>query len=99
MNMEHVADEYRAYQQLRSDLVAVIEHMEPAIVSQSELSRRFGITPTVLRRLRSARRVRPVRKSHRRNARLRYRLREVLLPIVRDGVYGTGRIRNGVDRS
>ena len=95
MDVQQLKTEYRAYQQLRRDLVTDIEQTNDTAVSPTELSRDFGVTPTVLRRLRSNRKVRPVRKSRRRNARLRYRVRDVLLAIVRDGIYGTGRIRNG----
>lgn len=95
MDKSNVKTEYRAYQEIRRELAAQIERLELPTVSASELRREFGVTPTVLRRLVSLKRVRAVRKSRRRNARVRYRLREVLLVLIADGMYATGRIRNG----
>ena len=93
MNKSALKTEYHAYQDIRREFAAQIERLELPTVSASELRREFGVTPTVLRRLVSLKRVRAVRKSRRRNARVRYRLRDVLLVLVGDGMYATGRVR------
>jgi len=95
MNKDTLTTEYRAYQDIRREFAVQIEEIGPTTASASELRAEFGITPTVLRRLVSSGRVRPVRRSRRRNSRVRYRLREVLRAVVGDGVYATGRVRNG----
>ena len=95
MNKSTLRTEYLAYQEIRCELAAEIEELALTTVSASELRRDFGITLTVLRRLVSSGRIRPVRKSRRRNARVRYRLRDVLRAVVANGMYAAGRIRNG----
>ncbi len=99
MNKTIVKTEYQAYQEIRCALAAEIDELDLTTVSASELRRDFGITPTVLRRLVSSGRVRPVRRSRRRNARVRYRLRDVLQAVVKDGMYAAGRVRNGGQHS
>ena len=94
MNINAVTIEYQAFQDLRGDLAEQIEQMDDRLISASELRRKFGITSTVLQKLRASRRIRPIRRSRKRNARVHYSLRQVLLALVRDGVYATGRIRN-----
>lgn len=99
MNKNDLRTEYRAFQGIREQLAAEIDQLDLTTASASELRRDFGITPTVLRRLVTSRRIRPVRKSRRRNARVRYHLREVLRTLVADGMYATGRVRNGKHRN
>lgn len=93
MNKAQLRSEYQAYQEIRLELAAEIEQLDLMTVSASELLRAFGVTNTVLRRLVSSGRVRAIRKSRRRNARVRYRLRDVLRTLVGDGLYAAGRIR------
>src|SRR5687768_4321576 len=95
MTKAHLTIEYKAFQDIRKELASEIESLDGTTVSASELARDFDITTTVLRRLVSSRRLRPVRKSRRRNARVRYRLRDVLRALICDGMYATGRVRNG----
>lgn len=95
MSIKNLKTEYEAYQAIRRQLVTEIEELDDTVASASAIRLDFRITPTVLRRLASAGKIRPIRRSRRRKARVRYRVRDVLLAIVRDGVYGTGRIRNG----
>lgn len=93
MNKGALRTEYHAYQDIRREFAARIDRLDLPTVSASELHREFGVTPAVLQRLVSSGRVRAVRKSRRRNARVRYRLRDVLLVLVGDGIYATGRVR------
>ena len=93
MTNTDVKVEYQAYQAIRRHLAVEIQQLDLTTASAPELRRDFGITPTVLRRLVSAGRVRPVRKSRRRNARVRYHVRDVLRALVADGIYATGRVR------
>jgi len=95
MTFQELKNEYEAYQAIRRQLVVEIQEADNATASAAAIHADFGITPTVLRRLASSGKIRQVRKSRRRKARVRYCVRDVLLAILRDGIYGTGRIRNG----
>ena len=71
MNINNLKTEYEAYQAIRRELVTEIEQMDDTLASPTAIRRDFGVTPTVLTRLASAGKIRPVRKSRRRSPRLR----------------------------
>jgi hypothetical protein len=86
LRLDQVKIQWDAFQSLRCDLAAMIEHLGDDMASANQIHITFGITPTIVRRLAARGKV---RKTGRR--RKRYHVRDVLLEVLHGG---TGRVRH-----
>jgi hypothetical protein len=85
LKLDQVKAQWDAFQSLRRDLESMIDRLGDDMASANQIQETFGITPTTVRRLAASGQVH--RTGRRRK---RYRVRDVLLAVLRSG---TGRIR------
>ncbi len=85
LEVDQVKPQWDAFQALRRDLEAMIDRLGDVFASTTQLHADFGITPTVVRRLAAAGKVRKLGRR-----RKRYHVRDLLLAVLHGG---TGRLR------